>query len=162
MNVYILLGGLFGPDGYVTSAGMFSLASQLRKLPGVSVSTYTWNNWEKVPAFNGNKVALIGYSGGGSRATWLANTRTMAPIDLLVAYDPSPKWQMEPLRSNVRRAICYYNQNPCMPSPYGMLGGGKLTGNCKILTRNISIQHLFVQFDKSLHAATIEAVKELM
>jgi hypothetical protein len=89
--------------------------------------------------------------------TWLAN-QTAATIDLMVAYDPSPTWQMEPLRANVDLAVCYYNLSPMMLG----LGGGQLTGSAqKIVTIEISEQHLAVQFDAALHARTVAFVQEL-
>jgi hypothetical protein len=169
ISVHILLGGVFGFDGPVMSAGMYGLAKKIAAIPEVAVKTWTWNNWEAVLqallAESGQKV-LIGYSGGGSRATWVTYYSLAPDIDLMVAYDPSPKWQVQPLHSNVKKAICYYNLHPMMPSFYGMLGGGKLVpaavDGCKdILTRTISEQHLLVQADQKLHAATVEAIVEL-
>jgi hypothetical protein len=40
VQVYLLLGGLVGSDGSVTSAGMFQLAKMLRALPDTEVRTY--------------------------------------------------------------------------------------------------------------------------
>jgi pimeloyl-ACP methyl ester carboxylesterase len=163
VKVHLLLGGLFGWDGYVTSAGMLGLAKQLQ--PYATVSTYTWGDWERalqnVCLDYQHRVVVIGYSGGGSRATWLALDTKEPRIDLMVLYDPSPKWQMRPIRTNVGHAICYYNTNPRMPSPYGMLGGGQLTGSAHIETITISEQHLLVQADQTLHEKTVAAVKKL-
>ena len=165
-QVHILLGGIWGWDGYVTSAGMLGLASQIRAA-GFPVTTWTWNNWEDaykqvcIDGYKG-KVAVIGYSGGGSRATWLANGVDEPRIDLMVGYDPSPRWQMRQIGGNVKKAICYYNTNPMMPSPYGMLGGGWFSGIDDITTVYISEQHLLVQADQSLHAKTIAAVKKCL
>ena len=149
-----------------------ALAGQIRAA-GFPVTTWTWNKWEdayKQVCIDGYKgqVAVIGYSGGGSRATWLANGVDEPRIDLMVCYDPSPKWQMQPIRTNVKKAICYYNTNPMMPSPYGMLGGGRLTTFIcprlwpQIETVTISEQHLLVQADQSLHERTVAAVKQCL
>jgi hypothetical protein len=168
VQVHILLGGLVSWDGYVTSAGMFGLAKQLRALPGVSVTTSTWGSWQNVYSaithrtVGPTKVVVIGYSGGGTRATWLANYSSKPRIDLMVLYDPSPKWQMQVIDTNVKSALCYYNANPMMPSFNGMLGGGRLVGKTKIETFTISEQHLAVQFDQSLHARTLAAVKQIV
>ncbi len=102
------------------------------------------------------RPVLIGYSGGGSRATWVAGAVYPRPIKLLVAYDPSPWWQMTPLRDNVERALCYHNNAPLM---FG-LGGGQLTGAAHIENTEISEQHLAVDYDPNLHAHTVEAVRE--
>ena len=77
-HVYLLLGGLQGKDGWVTSAGMYRLRSSLAELPDVTVTTYDWPSYKKVAADiallpKDDIVVVIGYSGGGAKATWLAN-----------------------------------------------------------------------------------------
>jgi hypothetical protein len=177
VHVYLLLGGLVGSDGSVTSAGMFQLAKMLGALPGTKVRTYTWDKWvEAYKAILANegkaKIVVVGYSGGGSRATWLANMPSKPQIDLMVNYDPSPKWQMKSVGSNVKRALCFHNTKPMMYMPgIGALGGGQLVGNAPsfdsrsghgpIETINIAEQHMLVQVDQSLHKRTIEAVGAL-
>jgi hypothetical protein len=99
---------------------------------------------------------VIGYSGGGSRATWLADGELII-IDLMVLYDPSPSWQMKPVKDNVKRAICYHNTNPM----FGRLGGGLLRGP-HVEVGDIAECHLDVEKDLALHARTIAAVKELL
>jgi hypothetical protein len=169
-KVFLLLGGMApnGLDGYVTSSGMLLLRSSLQKIPNVDVSTYTWGSYQKAwydmsQTYETEKRVVIGYSGGGSRATWLANLSPHINIDLMVLYDPSPKWQMQPIQENVKQAICYHNTNPMQPSFYGWLGGGVLTGNANthIVTEDISMQHLLVQGSVTLHAKTIEAVEKI-
>jgi hypothetical protein len=164
VQVYLLLGGLFGSDGYFTSAGMFQLARMLGGLPDTTVTTYTWNRWPEayraILAQEGKaKIVVIGYSGGGSRATWLANAPSRPRIDLMVSYDPSPTWQMEPIGTNVKEALCYHNTEPGM----GGLGGGRLIGRngVSIDTVNVAEQHMLVQVDQSLHRRTVEAVRAL-
>lgn len=178
--VHILLGGIGDPilgfpggwDGPVTSEGLIYLGNQLATIPGVSVTMRDWGDYVQLAPLiadehdRGIKTAVIGYSGGGSRATWLANTpsnKIWLPIDLIVGYDPSPSWQMTPLHANVGKAICYYNETPLMLG----LGGGKFTAapqwGCKtILTRQVSEQHLLVQGNQELHVATIQSVKDLL
>jgi len=97
-HVYLLLGGLQGKDGWVTSAGMFGLRSSLTELPDVTVTTYDWPSYKKVAADiallpKDDIVIVIGYSGGGAKATWLANLPSKPHIDLMVMYDPSPPWR---------------------------------------------------------------------
>ena len=114
-----------------------------------------------------DKTALIGYSGGGTRAIWAANSLAYVKIGLLVLYDPSPTWQMTPINANVAKVICYHNRAPDLYIPFiGALGGGLAilaTGNraTNLLVRNISEPHLDVQDDHALHAATIQAIKDL-
>lgn len=164
VRAFILLGGLFGPDGVVTSAGMYGLANMLEKLPGVGVTTYCWSDWQNIVPLlyprQGGKVAVLGYSGGGSRATWLADSSS-GTIDLMVLYDPSPSWQMKPIGGNVLHAVCYHNTWPLF---FG-LGGGVLTTvpeySGKLETIDIAEQHLAVQFNPDLHARTVALVRSL-
>ena len=179
VQVFLLLGGLVGTDGTFTSAGMFHLANMLRELPETTVTTYNWNNWpdayRAILANQGKaKIVVIGYSGGGSRATWLANMPSKPQIDLMVYYDPSPRWQMKPISANVKRALCYHNTNPMMWVPgIGPLGGGELVARAAakagdvlagpaIENVDIAEQHFLVQVDQSLHQRTVDAVRSLV
>ena len=179
VQVFLLLGGLVGTDGTVTSAGMFHLANMLRELPDTTVTTYNWNNWpdayKTILAYQGKaKIVVVGYSGGGSRATWLANMPAKPQIDLMVHYDPSPRWQMKPISANVKKALCYHNTNPMMWVPgIGTLGGGELIASAagragdaiaapSIETVDIAEQHFLVQVDQSLHQRTVDAVRSLV
>lgn len=163
--VQLLLGGLttYG-DGNITSAGMYGLASQIRtKVPGTQVTIWPWAQWANAAraAYMGSrdtKRVIIGYSGGGSRATWLANSYDRKiPIDLMALYDPSPKWQMQPVYDNVKEAISYENRWPLM---FG-LGGGHLVAHTNSQLISIAEQHLLVQADQSLHDRTIAAIRQL-
>ena len=138
----ILLGGLWGWDGYVTSRGMLGLQAQLQ-VSGFEVEAFTWDNYKQA-----NAPIVIGYSGGGSRATWLK-----FPIELMILYDPSPSWQMEPIGTNVKKVICYQNTSPMMLG----LGGGVAIGP-QVETIMVSEQHLLIQYDQSLHNRTLHAI----
>ena len=170
VRVHLLLGGLtrWG-DGYVTSRGMYGLADRLKRIPGVDVAVYPWADVMDARRAllmdelkQGEKIALIGYSGGGSRATWIANMAPRPKIDLMVLYDPSPAWEVEEETSlNVRQAICYYNTSPMMWVPFiGSLGGGRITGP-QVTIVPIAMQHLLVQYDQALHKRTVVAVERL-
>lgn len=159
-KVYVLMGGLVGWDGPLTSCGLYPLAREIAKLPDTEVKTYLWSSWPSVmedirkqPA--GDKSIIVGFSGGGSRATWIAH-RPGLSVDLIIGYDPSPKWQIEPFGHNVKKAICYYNRMPLMLG----LGGGRFSGP-QVETVEVAKQHLLVQFDQSLHARTLKAISEL-
>jgi pimeloyl-ACP methyl ester carboxylesterase len=158
IDVFILLGGLFGGQGeQLVNVGMGALALELERLPGVKVTQYPWRDYERVAVDHSHgKLVVIGYSGGGSRATWLADGELII-IDLMVLYDPSPSWQMKPVKDNVKRAICYHNTNPM----FGRLGGGLLRGP-HVEVVDIAEFHLDVEKDLALHAHTIAAVKELL
>lgn len=177
--VHILLGGI-GPgffiltDGWdapLTSEGMLQLVPQLSTIPGVKVTTQDWGDFQKVvdaiaATDKDTKTAVIGFSGGGSRATWVANSpanKAWPRIDLLVGYDPSPASQVMPLHANVKKSICYYNTRPLMAGLGGGLYTAAPTWGCKtLLTRTIAEQHMRVQYDQLLHSATVRAVKDMM
>jgi pimeloyl-ACP methyl ester carboxylesterase len=169
-HVYLLLGGIVSSDGWATSAGMFGLRSSLAALPDVEVTTYEWASFKKAAndiasLLPDDIVIVIGYSGGGAMATWLANGQfadgTYMPrprIDLMVLYDPSPTWSMMSIHDNVKRAICYRNNTPLF---FG-LGGAALVGkNTSIATVDIFEHHLLVQTDNALHQRTIDEVKNI-
>ena len=161
-RIYILLGGFVGIDGYITSVGMFGLRMMLARLPNVTCLTYQWGAFEQAAADIAKQpkeaiIIVIGYSGGGSRATWLANLPAHPRIDLMVLYDPSPKWQMEPIGENVKKAISYHNTAPFF---FG-LGGGVLIGR-QVETVNIAENHMLVQSDGSLHQRTVAEVRKVL
>jgi hypothetical protein len=165
-HVFLLLGGLRFMNGWaasVASAGMLRLQSSLAALPDVEVTVYDWRSFKEA----GDDIALlpkddivivIGYSGGGSRATWLANLPSEPKIDLMILYDPSPSWDMKVIGPNVKQAICYRNLTPFF---FG-LGGGVLVGNnTQIDTIDINENHMLVQTDTTLHQRTITEVKKI-
>ncbi len=148
-----------GPDGYLTSAGMFGLRSMIAvAFPVAKINTYQWSSFAAAAADikdnESSLIIVIGYSGGGSRATWLANLPSRPKVDLMVLYDPSPSWQMKPIGKNVKHAVTYHNQTPFF---FG-LGGGVLTGSTKIDTVDVSKNHMLVQSDMNLHRRTIQEI----
>jgi hypothetical protein len=161
-HVYVLLGGIVGRDGYLDSNWMLVLAQRIAQIPNTVVESYIWADWVSaansiwaLPSKN-TKVVVVGYSGGGSRATWLANSILHKTIDLIVTYDPSPGWQMLNLPPNVNMAITFQNQTPHF---FG-LGGGVLTGP-NVERFLIAEEHLAVQFDERLHQITLQAIQKL-
>ena len=169
-HVFLLLGGLQGADGWVTSAGMYGLRSSLKALPDVELITYNWQSYKD--AYDAiallppdDIVIVIGYSGGGHKATWLANGYSGVPgrywgrprIDLMVVYDASPTWAMMPIHDNVKRAINFRSVTPMF---FG-LGGGALVGNTEIETVDLYENHLLVQVNQTLHQRTIAEVKKV-
>ncbi|HXH94050.1 MAG TPA: hypothetical protein VNN25_20915 [Thermoanaerobaculia bacterium] len=169
MRVYLLLGGLFSIDGYVTSPGMLQLRGMVQEnIPGTTFNAYLWGDFLKchrdLMEHQNDKLAVIGYSGGGHKATWIANgyygdVRNYLGkprIDLMVLYDPSPTWSMMQIGNNVKRAICYENLTPWMLG----LGGGVLKGP-NVTTIPIRMQHLAVQASGTLHRQTLSRIKEL-
>jgi hypothetical protein len=141
---------------------MIALAQSIqRNIPDVQVITWYWGQYLQAYRYlrtlpPGMKRVLVGYSGGGSRSTYIANQKPRQSIDLIIGY-PSPTWQMMPLTPNIERAICYHNNCP----NFGGLGGGRFTGIKNIQTIEICENHLDVQWDQSLHRRTIRAIAEL-
>ncbi len=165
INAYILLGGLTGSFiDYPVNVGLLGLRRTLQQNKVVCF-TYPWGKWQRaaddITAHAGQAATIvIGHSGGGARATWLANWRNPL-IDLMVLYDPSPAAQMRAIGQNVLRAICYHNTNPCMWWPgIGTLGGGVLIGP-HVEMIDFAEFHLLVQFNQTLHARTLAEVKTL-
>ncbi len=159
-RIFIMRGGVIGIDGPLTSPGMDALGREITARTGLTPRLFNWNEWEGVadrialiPAID--QIILIGYSGGGSRATFVCNRLAPKRIDLLILYDPSPWWQMEPVTTNVSKAICFHNQNPALLT----FGGGHLKGP-NVVEIQISEQHLFVQSDERLHDVTIKSILE--
>ena len=173
-HVHILLGGLQSIDGYVTSRGMLGLEDRIKvEFPKVTVAHYLWADYlvcysAMAAQAREDQNILIGYSGGGTHAQWLAEGYDYRSqrihlqkirIDLLIGYDPSPAWGFVgstirgPLSDNVKRAICYWNQMPLM---FG-LGGGKYDGP-QVEIVPIRMQHLGVQYMTSLHDRTMREI----
>ena len=162
LKVFIVLGGLTGPDGYAVSPGMLTLAYRLT--PFGQITTYRWTSQREVTRDiahldPNDKIVLIGYSGGGFAITRVAdqlNGNRPRKIDLLIAYDPSPTWSMKSLGENVAKAICYCNSMPFIMG----LGGAELRGE-SVETIPIYEHHLAVQFDEGLHSRTIAEIEKL-
>lgn len=175
-NIYVLLGGIGpgGADGWVTSAGLWHFTSTLQGLG--NVKTYTWGNWGQVrydimtATKPGDKNIVIGFSGGGSRATYLAFPfygEETAEVDLMILWDPSPSWEMYQIYPNVKQVINFYNTKPMMWVPFiGSLGGGQVmlhqdNKTTKVTVNTIAIQHMLVQLSSTVHSKTFEYVKAL-
>lgn len=163
-KVYMLLGGLVGPDGAllapVENSGMLVIQAEL-KVMGCELHVETWDEWSKFIPLIGQaspdyKNILIGYSGGGWRATTLANATPRPHIDLMILIDPSPKWKMEPIGTNVVRAILIHN-NEMM----GNLGGGELVGRIRPEVMEVTAPHLLVPELPEVQKRVIEAVRDL-
>ena len=96
LKVFIVLGGLTGPDGYAVSPGMLTLAYRLT--PFGQITTYRWTSQREVTRDiahldPNDKIVLIGYSGGGFAITRVAhqlNGKQPRRIDLLIALRPTP------------------------------------------------------------------------
>jgi hypothetical protein len=167
-RIYVIRGGFIGPDGYLFSGGMDALAARIRLLPDVECDVWNWSSWTRIHddllADDSAKRVLVGYSGGGSRATWIADYNPRPSLDLVVGYDPSPWYQTcanrqgRPfhLQGNVKKALCYYNTSP----RWGMVGGGKFLGP-QVTYYKLNQSHMMVQFNEQLHQMTLAAIAAL-
>lgn len=166
IHCYILEGGIWGVDGFVDSTGMVSLANRIKqKFPQIVLETHYWSDYInveksilKLPVTD--KVILIGYSGGGSRSTYVANGVYSHKIDLIIGYDPSPTGQMQPMKSNVVRAVTYHNTSILSRLTMVGLGGGQFSGSSQtqFVKHDISQHHLAVQFNEALHQITFNEI----
>jgi hypothetical protein len=167
----MLLGGMTGgPLDKPFNRGMYELVEMLEPQ---AVEVWTWGQWAEACQriedtwHEGDQLVIIGYSGGASRGTYLCNHLDPIRVDLLIGYDPSPAGQMRPLRANVVKAVCYYNERPLMWWPgVGKLGGGHFTtrvpeGPPALEMVTIAQQHLCVQHNCKLHMQTINRVNSL-
>ena len=155
-----------GPDGWLDSAGMHVLRGELAAtFPQAEISEFQWSSYgsaasEIAKATPTDKIVVIGYSGGGSRATWMVSERPKLRVDLMVLYDPSPTWQMKSIAgSGVKHCVCYHNKSPFFLG----LGGGEAMGDPgQIEVIDVSENHMVVQADQSLHDKTIKEIAKIV
>ena len=169
-HVFILLGGVTGYDGQITSRGMLNLGYKLAALPDTNVVTHEWSQAQAVVDAikklhaSDDKLVLIGYSGGGPAAIVVANAIAPRPVHLMVLFDPSPASQMVIHRtgSNVERAECYYDTSLWLIALSLGLGGGYIRGKAKSIENlRYNELHLDIQNDPNLHARVINIVRDL-
>lgn len=158
IRCFVLMGGLVGLDGTVFSRGMAALSNRLNQLKDTKSTYHYWSSYRSVErAINalpeGTKTAVIGFSGGGSRLTFIS-----AKADLAVGYDPSPAGEIRGVR-NYQRVLCYYNVAPNYLALI-RLGGGLYVGVNVEVTR-IQNDHWKVQYMEELHVKTMNAVRGL-
>jgi pimeloyl-ACP methyl ester carboxylesterase len=149
---------LYGQGGVLTSFGMNGLANQIAAL-GANVTRHNWDDTNNIIAAvkkldPDEPVVLAGFSLGAGVLTWVSNALPKRRFDLLVAYDPSRWQQQHPPGPNVDRLLLYHN------TQWDLWGNAKIPGR-QVETTEVSTFHLAVQFDASLHAKTIEAIKRL-
>lgn len=169
-RVYLLLGGIQSVDWPLTSRGMLVLPGMIGAL--AETKTYPWADYmvveREILAHQDDWIGIVGFSGGGAHATWIANgyyetfenrarvgKRGPKPkIDLMVLYDPSPKSGCVDLfDTKVKRCVLYWNQWPLMLG----LGGGKPKGP-QVEVVPIAMQHLLVQTSARLHQRTVAEI----
>ena len=152
-HVYIL----YALGGVPTSLGMVDLADRIRNLGDITVSTYSWDDYQTVVADIAAQppdmpLAVIGYSLGANATSWIAHSLPHRRIALLIAYDPSIWYPVSSVGDNVDRAILYHN-NGIDP-----LGHARITAP-RLETIETWLPHVTVDFDESLHKHTVAAVE---
>ena len=169
-HVFILLGGMFGGGPSVAvNEGMDALAFQLGRIPGVKVTSYPWAEYERIAVDHvqdgTSELVVIGYSGGGWKATVLANEHPGILINLMgAAYDPSPAWSMQsviPARMSCGRSAITTPRR-CSAILAAVYCAASILGRSPS-RRSISRRNICsVQNDQRLHEQTIAAVKALI
>lgn len=161
-----------GHGGFFTSQGMRDLAARLSQV-GYSVKSgfdarrdyiMIKEIREYINTKNTmGKVVLVAYSLGCNAAIRYANHLKDVTFDLIIGYDPTRQYTLEPIHSNVKRAICYHNTFRAGTSIY--FGGDRFKladGNdvTKLTTYDVCTDHTFVQNMESLHQLTFQAIAE--
>jgi hypothetical protein len=163
MRIYVFL----GQGGRAWSGGMVSLARWLEQgFPQAKVKICEWHTWQQVAReIQGvsalEPVVLIGFSLGGNAVVWIARSlrNTTRIVQLLVAYDPTVHSDLNtgfggPIESNVRKAICFFNDG------WDMFGMGKLTGKVEnVRAAGGMFQHLRIQHMQVLHDRVWREIK---
>lgn len=153
--------------GFETSPGIIDMAREVSSWAGYTAVVREWHEWEKsVDALKslpvGIRRGVVGYSNGGSMATYIANSGTV--IDFLVGMDATTWIPPKQLQINVRNAICFWNVNPFSSFPpvghasYSLVKGNTST---KLLTYKIMNLHGNVDTDPDNQKLVYEALKSL-
>jgi dienelactone hydrolase len=130
---------------------------------------YDWDQYANASSWlreEGSKpnrrIALLGYSNGGSCTTWITNDGFF--IDLVIALDPTIWLSMYPLENNVKTAICVHDTNWLNPVGHAYLTKGKLWDdkNQTLTTINTNDWHLSVDTDPKIQAVCYKAIALLM
>jgi hypothetical protein len=152
---------LYGQGGRFWARGILDLAESLEKMDRrLHVSVHEWKNHKDVVKDiaqlpDDTPVVLIGYSAGANATTWISNNARGRKIDLIVAYDPSERMDLESAGKNVVRVLLYHN-NSIEPWGHGRIRGPQVE---TIETRN---SHLSVGSSKWLHRKTRAAVSRVL
>jgi hypothetical protein len=153
---------MYGQGGLVTSRGFLSLSRQIRRLDRnrVHIELLNWRWWSNVPRKVGrdprsSPIIIIGFSLGGNATTWVSNRLLWRRINLMVAYDPSIYATVQPALLNVSRLLVYHNNGP------STFGHAYIPG-FHVETTEISMPHLQVENNQSLHNLTLDAVSRVL
>lgn len=153
--------------GFETSPGVIAMSQRVAGWAGYTSTVREWSEWQQsVDKFNslpaGVKRGLVGYSNGGSLATYVAASGV--GIDFLIGMDATTWIPPKALDVNVRNAICFWNVNPLSSFPpvghasYSLTKSNKTT---KLLTYKIMNLHGNVDTDPDNQELVYEALKSL-
>lgn len=155
MTVHAIV--LSGQYGWTLSAGMLTLANRLRKLDGVAVYTFVWNDSNQLRTINSvpnsDRIAVVGFSLGAVQLQWLSQNanRQMA---LGVALDPSRQSPQCRYDSNLRRYVLsapHFNRIICYDNPSTWYFGGAMYVGPNATNIQINMYHLAVASDPNIH-----------
>jgi hypothetical protein len=152
---------LYGQGGPMMSYGIEALAESLQKMDSrLQVSTHEWKNHRDVVKDIGKlpadmPVIIIGYSLGANATTWISNAVPSRTINLIVAYDPSVRGEVEPAGSNVRRLLLYHNNG------FEPFGHARIRGP-QVETTETKNSHFTIGNSAWLHAKTRAAVSQVL
>lgn len=139
------------------SIGMLTLANRLRKLEGVAVYTFAWNDSNQLRTINSvpnsDRIAVVGFSLGAVQLQWISQNanRQMA---LGIALDPSRKSPQCRYDSNLRRYVLSaprFNRIVCYDNPKTLYFGGAMYVGANVTTIEIDMYHLAVASDPNIH-----------
>jgi len=108
------------------------------------------------------KFVITGYSMGANAVTLIASEPKVGNIDLLVSYDPTVWWTLNPLENNVKSAICFHNH--WLPNVVGL---AKLSLGTSFDPKNynevqISEAHGSVDYDPKLAKIATDALEKVI
>ena len=136
---------------------MDQLCLKLQSIPGCYASIYNWNEdryiLESLDHTPPMVLIMIGFSLGAHTCTRIPTARPRRTFELIVGFDPSRLAKLEPVPSNVQRAICFYNPDAWI------FGGRKYTGH-NVENHQIGDPHLLVDWDSNLWNSAIAAVND--
>lgn len=142
---------VYGQGGFITSMGMYALATRIRALsPKLLVTTHDWYEHLDLPA---EPSILIGYSLGANSVTW--NAANGRPVKLAVCYDPSALGIIVQPRHNIEKLLLYHNNS------FEPIGHLRFQGP-QVETTEVHTSHLFVCYDEELHQKTLAAVRKIV
>jgi hypothetical protein len=177
MSKKILRVAMIGPLGGASLApGLIKMSNEInswiREGYLIQARFFNWSAWESAADWlnTADIRVAIGYSNGGSSATWIpyGDADTLpCRLDLLIGLDPTIWIKPALIPINVKKAVCYYNANWFILVPTQLVGHAKyyLTDNNKVtnlITRTIWDWHGNVDNNPQRQAEIYSMIKALI